>query len=230
MVDIRLNPNLTEEDLPRVAEELAKLSSLTKVEQRLLEKEKSTEPLSEEKMQGSSPRDNDVFRKDFVEGALELAEMLGIADRGTVSPSKGLSFKAKNFRYYDFMEFWTALIKRFQSNEARLNKLDDTTLLLDNGMRTQFDYSQSGFKLADYRLETHKKTFEEAVDLITNGLNATADRQEYLLKNQIEIVKILTHETTKRKKYQRYFWSLALLSVAPCVYFYGLLFLKLFGG
>jgi len=231
MVQVKVNPNLTEEDVPALVAELEKLSSLNPVKDTLKAAGKSLEPRPAKDMLGSRPRENDVFMKDFVDGALELAQMLGIEDQGTHNPSKGLSFRASNYKFYDFMGYWSALIKRFSKNEERMTvfEKDVEDIELDNiylvkNMRELFEYAKESRKRTDRKIETiqaQADDFEQAACLITEHVGDFAKKTKELDATIIA----LASENKKLKT--KLFW-LTVFAVIPCFYIYGTILSKIF--
>jgi hypothetical protein len=174
MTKIKIRQGLTQEEMDQAAAEIAKLSSLIKVKEKLEEEGKPTSALPEEKIQGARARDNDVYMKDFVEGAYELAVMLGIEDRGTTNPSKGLSFKAKNYQYYDFMEYWTALVKRFKENEDTRIQLEKRLSEIEILSWSQEDVVEATHESLS-EIERKSSSHEEIIGEMTKGIDSFAD-------------------------------------------------------
>lgn len=243
MINVKLKSDLTSDEIALAAEELSKLSSFKKVEAKMEAEGRPITPLPESMLPGSRARDNKVFVKDYVQGAFELAQMLNIEDKGTVNPSKGLSFKASNYKYYDFMEFWTALIHRFNTNEVEHNRLrddmitaqedvatveEDTALLTDNfsSLETNFkilynyvDKAIQNIKLEQKDQETTLNHFRQATELFAGGIHVMRDRVEV---QDREIAKLKKANTNLKKV----FWRISTILIASSIVTYLLLYFK----
>lgn len=245
MVHVKLNPDLTEDQIPQVVAELEKLSSLKRVEAKLETAGKPVEPLPSKELPGSHPRDNNVFIKDYVDGALELAQMLGIENQGTVNPSKGLSFRAKNYKFYDFMDYWSALVKRFSLNEERMSVFENDTKSIEDRMnvveqdnksttfmaRNLYDYVEASRKLLDRKVETiqaQTKDYEAAALLIAEHVGDFATKADQLDKFDVTLAKELLSTKIQINKHKKQLFWLAVLTAFPAFYFYGSLLVKLF--
>jgi len=104
-------------------------SSLALTEKILKEEGRLNEARPESAMVGSKPSDNEIFTKEYVVGALELAEMLDMVDKGLLFPSKGLSFRASNHKYYDFIDYWMAMVKNIKEGQQNNNALTQAYLI-----------------------------------------------------------------------------------------------------
>jgi len=125
-------------------------SSLFETEKTLKKEGRFTEAKSESDMVGTRPRDNEIFQKEYVKGAYELAEMLGILDKGSPVPTKGLSFRAKNYKYYDFIDYWMAMV-----NNIKL--CQDTNDALTKGYLAQEDFLDAvDDSLKSYKTQLNK--------------------------------------------------------------------------
>lgn len=105
-------------DMPKIPP-----SSLAPTEKTLKEEGRLNEARPESAMVGSKPSDNEIFTKEYVVGAFELAEMLDMVDKGQLFPSKGLSFRACNHKYYDFIDYWMAMVKNIKEGHQNNNAL-----------------------------------------------------------------------------------------------------------
>jgi hypothetical protein len=245
MVKIKVNPDLTEEDVPALVAELEKLSSLNPVKDILKAAGKSIEPLPAEKMIGARPRENDVYLKDYVDGALELAQMLGIEDQGTISPSKGLSFRAKNYKFYDFMGYWSALIKRFSKNEERITVLEqdseDVIRCLADAEQNDKEQASTLRWLSQYALDSRQRSdkkieavqadgadFKEAAILFAEHMGDFAIKAEKLTTaNSVLSVGLYESKKQHKKLKKQFFWY-AVFSAIPTFYLYYIILSKIF--